>query len=101
MAQNTSVNACASYVQATAADTRADGEWLIATGSALASTCIKMTKRAEHELTLQDDLAQNVSLEQGKTLPDARGDVFRGLGIQPAHAHSSAADACNLSSTQA
>lgn len=29
---------------------------------------------------VQDDLAANVTLEQGKTLPDARGDVFRGLG---------------------
>lgn len=27
-----------------------------------------------------DELAQNVTLEQGKTLADARGDVFRGLG---------------------
>jgi malonate-semialdehyde dehydrogenase (acetylating)/methylmalonate-semialdehyde dehydrogenase len=25
-------------------------------------------------------LAENVTLEQGKTIPDARGDVFRGLG---------------------
>ena len=31
---------------------------------------------------LQDELAANVTLEQGKTLPDARGDVFRGLGEQ-------------------
>ena len=30
---------------------------------------------------VQDMLAQNVSLEQGKTLPDARGDVFRGLEV--------------------
>lgn len=29
----------------------------------------------------QDVLAHNVSLEQGKTLPDARGDVFRGLEV--------------------
>ena len=28
----------------------------------------------------QDALARNVTLEQGKTLGDARGDVFRGLG---------------------
>ena len=35
---------------------------------------------------MQDELAANVSLEQGKTLPDARGDVFRGLG---AHAQAS------------
>ena len=28
-----------------------------------------------------DELAANVTLEQGKTLPDARGDVFRGLEI--------------------
>ena len=27
-----------------------------------------------------DELAKLVTLEQGKTLPDARGDVFRGLG---------------------
>ena len=30
--------------------------------------------------TRQDELARNVTLEQGKTLGDARGDVFRGLG---------------------
>ena len=35
-------------------------------------------------LHLQDELAANVTLEQGKTLPDARGDVFRGLGECPA-----------------
>ena len=28
----------------------------------------------------QDELAANVTLEQGKTLADAHGDVFRGLG---------------------
>jgi malonate-semialdehyde dehydrogenase (acetylating)/methylmalonate-semialdehyde dehydrogenase len=28
-----------------------------------------------------EDLAKNVSLEQGKTIPDARGDVFRGLEV--------------------
>ncbi|MCO5597329.1 hypothetical protein L7F22_051405 [Adiantum nelumboides] len=28
-----------------------------------------------------DKLAQNVTMEQGKTLADARGDVFRGLGL--------------------
>lgn len=28
----------------------------------------------------QDELAKNVSLEQGKTIADAHGDVFRGLG---------------------
>ncbi|CAK0781245.1 Methylmalonate-semialdehyde dehydrogenase [acylating], mitochondrial [Coccomyxa viridis] len=28
-----------------------------------------------------DELAANVTLEQGKTLPDARGDVFRGLEV--------------------
>ncbi len=33
-------------------------------------------------LHLQDELAANVTLEQGKTLPDARGDVFRGLGAR-------------------
>ncbi|KAJ3400967.1 Methylmalonate-semialdehyde dehydrogenase [acylating] mitochondrial, partial [Chytriomyces hyalinus] len=27
----------------------------------------------------QDDIARAITLEQGKTLPDARGDVFRGL----------------------
>ena len=31
-------------------------------------------------LPAQDELARNVTLEQGKTLGDARGDVFRGLG---------------------
>ncbi len=28
----------------------------------------------------QDELARSVTMEQGKTLPDAKGDVFRGLG---------------------
>ncbi|EIE22494.1 methylmalonate semi-aldehyde dehydrogenase [Coccomyxa subellipsoidea C-169] len=28
-----------------------------------------------------DELAANVTLEQGKTLPDAKGDVFRGLEV--------------------
>ena len=31
-------------------------------------------------LRTQDELAANITLEQGKTLADARGDVFRGLG---------------------
>jgi hypothetical protein len=31
----------------------------------------------------QGELAASVTLEQGKTLPDARGDVFRGLGEFP------------------
>lgn len=30
-----------------------------------------------------DNLARAVTLEQGKTLPDAAGDVFRGLGARP------------------
>jgi malonate-semialdehyde dehydrogenase (acetylating)/methylmalonate-semialdehyde dehydrogenase len=29
---------------------------------------------------LQDKLAENITTEQGKTLKDAWGDVFRGLG---------------------
>lgn len=28
-----------------------------------------------------DELAKVVTMEQGKTLADARGDVFRGLGM--------------------
>lgn len=28
-----------------------------------------------------DDLAETITMEQGKTLPDARGDVFRGLEV--------------------
>ena len=28
----------------------------------------------------QEELARSVTMEQGKTLSDARGDVFRGLG---------------------
>lgn len=28
----------------------------------------------------QDKLAMNITAEQGKTLKDAQGDVFRGLG---------------------
>ena len=35
-----------------------------------------------------EELAANVTLEQGKTIPDARGDVFRGLEIAEA--------ACNM-----
>ena len=27
-----------------------------------------------------DKLAENITIEQGKTLADAKGDVFRGLG---------------------
>jgi len=34
---------------------------------------------------LQDELAANITLEQGKTIPDARGDVFRGLGEGAEH----------------
>ena len=30
-----------------------------------------------------DDLAANITTEQGKTLADARGDVFRGLEARP------------------
>lgn len=30
----------------------------------------------------QDKLALNITMEQGKTLKDAQGDVFRGLGLQ-------------------
>lgn len=30
---------------------------------------------------MQDALAYNVTQEQGKTLADAKGDVFRGLGM--------------------
>ena len=41
----------------------------------------------------QDDLARNVTLEQGKTLGDARGDVFRGLGAAP---HASIKAICDL-----
>lgn len=31
---------------------------------------------------MQDALAANVTQEQGKTLADAKGDVFRGLGAR-------------------
>ena len=30
---------------------------------------------------MQDELAENITLEQGKTFADAKGDVFRGLGM--------------------
>jgi len=33
-----------------------------------------------HFHLLQDELAKSVTLEQGKTFQDAKGDVFRGLG---------------------
>ena len=29
---------------------------------------------------MQDELAENITQEQGKTFADAKGDVFRGLG---------------------
>lgn len=32
---------------------------------------------------MQDALAANITQEQGKTLADAKGDVFRGLGTCP------------------
>jgi hypothetical protein len=28
----------------------------------------------------QEEIAKRITIEQGKTLPDAKGDVFRGLG---------------------
>ena len=28
-----------------------------------------------------DELAQSITREQGKTIPDAKGDVFRGLEV--------------------
>lgn len=34
---------------------------------------------ASMPLTFQKELAANITLEQGKTLPDAEGDVLRGL----------------------
>jgi hypothetical protein len=36
---------------------------------------------------MQDVLARSVTMEQGKTLSDAKGDVFRGLGglCMPCH----------------
>ncbi len=32
----------------------------------------------------QDELAASVTTEQGKTFQDAKGDVFRGLGVHSA-----------------
>lgn len=40
-----------------------------------------MVKLAELIRSNTDELAANVTLEQGKTLADARGDVFRGLEV--------------------
>ncbi len=37
-------------------------------------------------MCLQDSLAANITQEQGKTVADAKGDVFRGLGGCAAHA---------------
>ena len=37
---------------------------------------------------MQDSLAANITQEQGKTLADAKGDVFRGLGGFADHATS-------------
>lgn len=42
---------------------------------------------------LQKELAKSITLEQGKTLADAEGDVFRGLrkflGLVLSHMHAS------------
>jgi len=40
-----------------------------------------MFKLQELIRTHMDDLAANITMEQGKTLADARGDVFRGLEV--------------------
>lgn len=52
-------------------------------------------------MCVQDSLAANVTQEQGKTLADAKGDVFRGLGKQatsqfPSLAYISVEKACSL-----
>jgi hypothetical protein len=43
-----------------------------------------VSDRLAHEKALirdnMDKLAENITIEQGKTLADAKGDVFRGLG---------------------
>jgi hypothetical protein len=36
--------------------------------------------KTTHLSLCQDKLALNITTEQGKTLKDAQGDVFRGLG---------------------
>jgi hypothetical protein len=41
-----------------------------------------------------DELAVSVTREQGKTLADARGDVFRGLGEPPPQTRAAAPGRC-------
>jgi hypothetical protein len=43
-----------------------------------------MFKLQELIITHKDELALSVTMEQGKTIADAHGDVFRGLGAPPA-----------------
>ena len=43
--------------------------------------CCVFEGHAASLATVQDALAANVTQEQGKTLADAKGDVFRGLGM--------------------
>ncbi len=53
--------------------------------NALFSACLGWSAEPckQHAVAWQGELAASVTLEQGKTLPDARGDVFRGLGEFP------------------
>ena len=51
--------------------------------------CIRPNLTAGQPYAPQDELARIVTLEQGKTLGDARGDVFRGLGADSICCHMS------------
>ncbi len=79
---------------ATAAAARAFPKWKETPVSARArimfnfqQLIIKHTVRCDTLLQIvilqfhQDELAKSITTEQGKTLEDARGDVFRGLGM--------------------
>lgn len=44
------------------------------------SEIICCCEKNENRVILQDKIALNITTEQGKTLKDAHGDVFRGLG---------------------
>ena len=62
---------------------------------------------APNDNDVQDALAANITQEQGKTLADAKGDVFRGLGMsqipqeQTLYATASCATCCHLLSRTA
>lgn len=47
----------------------------------LSRKLLHITNEIDKPSCPQDKLAMNITMEQGKTLKDAQGDVFRGLGL--------------------